>query len=240
MQKTIAIIPARYASTRFPGKPLAKIGNKPMIQHVYERVMGCGFISKVVVATDDQRIQQAVTSFGGEVIMTSSEHQSGTDRCLEAYGKTGEEYDIILNVQGDEPFIREEQLKILLDLFKSKSVEIATLAKALSPDAANDKNKVKVVFDKNGKALYFSRSKIPWGEQNSYWKHLGIYAYRSNILPKIAALDVSRLEKSEKLEQLRWLENGYTIHVGQTAFESIAVDTPEDLEQANAFLKNMR
>lgn len=246
--KFIAIIPARYASTRFPGKPLALLGGKPVIQRVYEQV--AGVLDDAVVATDDQRIYAAVKAFGGKVEMTSTEHRSGTDRCREAYEKQGMEYDVVVNVQGDEPFIRREQLLALKACFENPSTQIATLVKPFAKEdgieALENPNSPKVVLDKSGHALYFSRSVIPylrgvergeWLNTHTFYKHIGIYAFRAEVLKEVTSLPQSSLEKAESLEQLRWLENGYRIGVGITDCETIGIDTPEDLERAEQFLK---
>ena len=244
----VAIIPARYASTRFPAKPLALLGGKPVIQRVYEQVSGV--FDEAVVATDDERIYRAVEAFGGKVVMTSTEHRSGTDRCREAYEKLGESFDVVVNVQGDEPFIRHEQLEALKRCFESPETQIATLVKPFEKgdgvEALEKPNSPKVVLDKSGHALYFSRSVIPylrgvereaWLERHTFYKHIGIYAFRAEVLREVASLPQSPLEKAESLEQLRWLENGYRIGVGITSFETIGIDTPEDLERAERFLK---
>jgi len=235
----IGIIPARYASTRFPGKPLALIHDKPMIQHVYERCKEAD-LDDLFVATDDERIKKVVENFGGKVIMTDPNHASGTDRCAEAAKTLNLNHtDVIINIQGDEPFIRKEEINLLSNLFENQSIQIATLAKPITnEEELNNPNKVKVVFTNSGRALYFSRSCIPhvlYGRNalRPYvaYKHLGIYAYRNDILQQITKLPVSSLEEIEKLEQLRWLENDFTIHVQVCTHESMAVDTPEDLEQ---------
>ena len=231
----IGIIPARYASTRFPGKPLISIHNKPMIQHVYERAKEAD-LDNLFVATDDDRIFNTVESFGGKVIMTDLLHASGTDRCAEAakilcLNNT----DIIINIQGDQPFIRKEEINLLINLIEDQKIEIATLVKPISTkEELFDPNKVKVVFTKTKKALYFSRSPIPYKFQISnppFYSHIGIYAYRNNILQQITQLPVSSLEKTEQLEQLRWLENNFTIHVQTCHHESLSIDTPEDLNK---------
>jgi len=242
----IGIIPARYASTRFPGKPLALIHNKPMIQHVYERGKEVG-LDDLFVATDDERIKKTVESFGGKVIMTNPNHASGTDRCAEAARMLKlEDTDIIINIQGDEPFIRKEGIDLLANLFDNQEIQIATLAKPITAEEElNNPNKVKVVFSNSNRALYFSRSPIPClsipclsislpsvktdGNTVAY-KHIGIYAYYNDILQQITQLPLSSLEEIEKLEQLRWLENDFTIHVQVCHHESIAIDTPEDIE----------
>lgn len=247
--KFIGIIPARYASTRFPGKPLADLKGKPMIQRVYEQVQNK--VEAVWVATDDERIASAVRSFGGQAIMTSDQHRSGTDRCYEAYTHVGEGYDVVINIQGDEPFIQPEQIQILKDCFTDEHVQIATLAKPFRPDddfesTLFNMNSPKVVLNKNSEAMYFSRSVIPyirgkkyteWLPNHTYYKHIGLYAYRADVLKEITQLPPSSLESAESLEQLRWLENGYKIKVGITQQETIGIDTPEDMEKAIAFLE---
>ena len=240
--KFIAIIPARYASTRFPGKPLAMLGGKPVIERVYEQV--AGVLDDAVVATDDERIYNAVRAFGGRVEMTSPEHRSGTDRCWEAYCRQGKEYDVVVNVQGDEPFIIPEQIESLIVRFEEPAVQIATLAKPFEKnDEIFDPNKVKVVFSANHTALYFSRNPIPycrgveredWLAKTPFYKHVGMYAYRPEILKAVTSIPQGVLEQAESLEQLRWLENGYTIAVSITNHESIGIDTPEDLEKIKA------
>jgi len=241
--KFIGIIPARYASTRFPGKPLADINGKPMIQRVYEQVKIA--LDDVVVATDDNRIESAVKAFGGAVVMTSNEHQSGTDRIAEAIeiieSEKKENYQVVINIQGDEPFIQPEQIIALKDCFQSPSTQIATLIKVIeNPDEIFDMNKVKVVVNKNQRAMYFSRSPIPflrgsdekdWIKKQTYYKHIGMYAYRRDTLNEITKLPQSSLEIAESLEQLRWLENEYVIKTDITSHESIGIDTPEDLER---------
>ena len=243
----IAIIPARYASTRFPGKPLAMLGGKPVIQRVYEQVTGV--ISSAVVATDDERIADAVKSFGGQVVMTSPNHKSGTDRCWEAYQKQGEVYDVVINVQGDEPFIAHSQLQAIMDCFNNEQTDIATLVKPFTEQdglaALENPNSPKVVLDSELRAIYFSRSVIPylrgvepeqWLSRHTFYKHIGMYAFRRDVLGEITSLPQSTLEKAESLEQLRRLENGYKIGVGITEVETVGIDTPEDLERAEKFL----
>lgn len=239
----LGIIPARYASTRFPGKPLIDILGKPMIQRVYEQAAKT--LSDVIVATDDERILEAVKNFGGKAIMTSEKHKSGTDRCFEAYQKYNKKFDILINIQGDEPEIQIEQIKQLQECFEDENTEIASLAKIISEKDGetflSNPNHVKVVIDKNNFALYFSRSPIPynrnvkdektWIRHHNYYKHIGLYAYKSEVLAQISNLPSSPLELSESLEQLRWLENGYRIKMGITSVESIGIDTPEDLER---------
>lgn len=242
--KFVAIIPARYASTRFPGKPLAVLGGKPVIQRVYEQVSSV--VNEVHVATDDERIRQCVERFGGHAVMTRSDHKSGTDRIEEAAEKTGTTADVIINVQGDEPFIQPSQIKTLMQLFDNADTQIGTLGKPFdSMEAVLNPNSPKIVTDRQGFALYFSRSAIPFvrGTQQAEWltrfpylKHLGIYAYRRDVLRQVTQLPQSPLEQAESLEQLRWLENGYRIRVGLTDTETVGIDTPEDLERAEAFL----
>ena len=239
--KVLAIIPARYASTRFPGKPLALIGDKPMIQWVWEGVSGIEAVSQVVVATDDDRIYEAVKAFGGEVVMTSSQHRSGTDRCGEVVRKLNSDADVVINVQGDEPKVEHTQIESLIECFHQPEVQIATLKKRILDDGELfSPNCVKVVTDIKGNALYFSRHTIPfvrgeerelWNEGREYFKHVGIYAFRRKTLEEVVKLEQSMLEKSESLEQLRWLENGYRIAVRETQAENIGIDTPEDLER---------
>lgn len=244
--KIIAIIPARFASTRFPGKPLIDIGGKTMIQCVVERVRACKAIDDVLVATDDERIQSHVAALGARCIMTSAHHPSGTDRCLEAYQLSGIHADAIINVQGDEPFVDVSQLKDLAALISKPNATIATLAKKITDtNSLLDPSKVKVVLSAHMKALYFSRQAIPfvrgaepsaWLTKHSFYKHLGLYAYKPETLKAICALAPSSLELAESLEQLRWLENGYTIDVALTEIETPAIDTPEDLIRLNAAL----
>lgn len=249
--KFIAIIPARYASTRFPGKPLALLGGKPVIQRVYEQV--AGVLDDAVVATDDRRIYDAVLAFGGKAEMTSTEHRSGTDRCWEAYCKQGKTYDAVVNVQGDEPFIRPAQLEALKRCFDDSETQIATLVKPFAEkdglEALENPNSPKVVLDSRSRALYFSRSVIPylrgvdraeWLRRHTYYKHIGIYAFRTEVLREVTSLPQSPLELAESLEQLRWLENGYRIGVGVTNFDTVGIDTPEDLERAERFLKEKK
>lgn len=241
--KFIAIIPARYASSRFPGKPLAMIAGKPMIRHVYERVSE--FFDVCYIATEDKRIADAVEGFGGKYVMTSPDHKSGTDRCAEALDnverQTGVNFDVVVNVQGDEPFVCGEHLSAVSSAFEDPDTEIATLVKRFNPrEDIFDPNTPKVVMSGQGKALYFSRSPIPylrgekqeeWGLKASFYKHIGLYAYRANVLRELTKLEQGVLEKAESLEQLRWLENGYDIYVREVVSENMAVDTPEDLER---------
>ena len=238
--KFLGIIPARYASTRFPAKPLAMLGGKTVIQRVYEQVTGV--LDDAYVATDDERIEAAVKAFGGKVVMTSVDHKSGTDRGYEACTKIGGDFDVIVNIQGDEPFIQPDQVRALIACFEDPRIQIATLAKQFDTNAdIFDPNKVKVVCSSLQTALYFSRSAIPYcrGKEQGEWsavipfyKHVGMYAYRPEVLREITALPQGKLEKAESLEQLRWLENGYKIAVRFTDHESVGIDTPEDLERA--------
>ena len=248
--KILGIIPARYASTRFPGKPLTVINGKSMIQRVYEQSLKAELLTDVVVATDDQRIYDAVIAFGGKVMMTSSEHNSGTDRCCEIVDKIGNQYDAVINIQGDEPFINPEQINQIAALISTEESQIASLCKPIKDeDELFDENVVKVVFDKNCKAMYFSRQTIPflrktdknaksWMQQRTFYKHIGIYAYKVDVLKQIARLPQSGLELSECLEQLRWLENSYEIKMGITEFESYSIDTPQDVEKCLKFFKD--
>jgi 3-deoxy-manno-octulosonate cytidylyltransferase (CMP-KDO synthetase) len=251
IKKTIGIIPARYASTRFPGKPLVNIAGKSMIQRVYEQAKRVPDLSEVYVATDDARIFEHVEGFGGKAVMTLGSHQSGTDRCAEVLELLADE-DIayVVNIQGDEPFIAPEQIEQLIDIIRGglgakvlQSPPLVTLAKQIknTKELFND-NVVKVVFDEQLTALYFSRNPIPfvrgkereeWLDGNLFFKHIGLYAYRADILFAISKLKTGRLEKAESLEQLRWLENGYAIQCGITEHETIGIDTPEDLEDLN-------
>ena len=247
--KFIVVIPARYASTRFPGKPLAMLGGKPVIQHVYEKARSV--MDDVYVATDDERIFNTVKEFGGNAVMTRNDHKSGTDRVKEATDKirqmSGADFDVVVNIQGDEPFIDGEQIKTLCRQFDDASTDIATLGKPFSTmEAVENPNSPKIVVDNNGFALYFSRSVIPfvrgvdrneWIDKYPFLKHLGIYAYKSRVLDEITALPQSSLELAESLEQLRWLQNGYKIRVGKTDIETVGIDTPQDLERAEEFLK---
>ena len=243
--KFIGIIPARYASTRFPGKPLAILGGKTVIQRVYEQASSV--LEEAYVATDDERIYQAVEAFGGRAVMTRSDHKSGTDRIEEADEKIGTDADVIIDIQGDEPFIQPSQINTLKQLFEDAGTQIGTLGKRFeSMEAAMNPNSPKIVTDLRGFALYFSRSVIPyvrgagaeeWFSRYPYLKHLGLYAYRRHVLQEITQLPQSPLELAESLEQLRWLENGYRIRVGLTDVETVGIDTPEDLQRAEEFLK---
>jgi 3-deoxy-manno-octulosonate cytidylyltransferase (CMP-KDO synthetase) len=237
--KVLAVIPARYASTRFPGKPLALIAGRPMIQWVWEGVSRISVISDAVVATDDTRIFDTVLGFGGRAMMTASTHRSGTDRCGEVLDRMDSDADVIVNVQGDEPRVEHTQIELLASCFDDPSVQIATLKKEItSADDLFSPNVVKVVDDLKGNAIYFSRNPIPfvrgaandeWLQHHKFYKHIGIYAFRREVLQQVVRLPQSQLETCESLEQLRWIENGYRIAVRETDAENIGVDTPEDL-----------
>jgi len=243
--KFIALIPARYQSTRFPGKPLAGLGGKPVIQWVYDNVSKA--LDNVWVATDDSRIFKTVEAFGGKAIYTSPSHSSGTDRCAEAAEilEKNTDFDVVINVQGDEPFIRSEQIEQLMDCF-TEQVEIATLIKKIeTADELFNPNRPKVVIDNDQNALYFSRSPIPfvrgeeeniWLNTTAFWAHIGMYAYKKEVLQKISQLPPGKLELVEALEQLRWIENGLKIKTAVTGHQSIGIDTSEDLENALKFL----
>lgn len=247
----IGIIPARYASTRFPGKPLAQLGGKTVIQRVYEQVCSC--LKEVWVATDDERIRREVESFGGRVVMTDDDLKSGTDRCWQALTRIHDNTaSVVINIQGDEPFIQHRQIQTVMDCFLHPDTQIATLVKPFPMDggmeAVENPNSPKVVIDKNMNALFFSRSVIPycrnkernlWAHSHQYYKHIGLYAYRKDVLEQITQLPQSTLELAESLEQLRWLENGYRIKVGVTDTETIGIDTPEDLAKAERFLSKI-
>jgi 3-deoxy-manno-octulosonate cytidylyltransferase (CMP-KDO synthetase) len=244
--KFIAVIPARYASTRFPGKPLAILGGKTVIQRVYEQAMSV--LPEVFVATDDERIFDAVASFGGKAVMTRADHKSGTDRIEEAVETIGTDADVIINIQGDEPFVQPSQIETLMHLFDAPETQIGTLGKPFDTmEALMNPNSPKIVTDRRGFALYFSRSVIPyirgveqgdWMRHYPFLKHLGVYAYRREVLAEVTRLPQGLLEKAESLEQLRWLENGYRIRVGLTDVETVGIDTPDDLLRAEQFLIN--
>ena len=247
----VGIIPARYASQRFPGKPLAILGGKTVIQRVYEQV---GKVrDDVYVATDDDRIKNTVEGFGGKAIMTSPNHKSGTDRIEEAVEKIGGDFDVVINIQGDEPFIHESQIKELCACFDDADTQIATLGKPFTAEmgmeALENPNSPKIIVDNRGYAMYFSRSVIPyirntrreeWIGQFPYLKHIGLYAYRRDVLRQVTQLPQSSLEIAESLEQLRWLQNGYKIKVGLTDVETVGIDTPEDLQRAETYLNECR
>ncbi len=243
----IGIIPARFASSRFPGKMLAKIHGKTMIRHVYEQCLKATLLNTIVIATDDNKIKTECESFGAEVIMTSPEHPSGTDRCFEAIQKINQQYDFIVNIQGDEPFIRPEQIDMLVSGLKSKT-ELSTLIKKIdNNEILFSVGNVKVTFNTNNEALYFSRSVIPflrnfpkeeWLNNHNFYEHVGLYAYRTDILKLICKLQPSKLELAESLEQLRWLENGYKIDLQETPYDSFCIETPEDLIAAEKIFQN--
>lgn len=247
MKRFVGIIPARYASTRFPGKPLAILGGKTVIERVYTQVADA--LDDAYVATDDTRIFDTVTGFGGKAVMTRTDHKSGTDRIEEAVEKIGGQWDVVVNVQGDEPFIQRSQIDTLCRCFDDEDTQIATLGKPFdSMEAVDNPNSPKIVTDLRGYALYFSRSIIPYvrGAEHDAWmghypylKHLGIYAYRREVLEAVTRLPQSPLELAESLEQLRWLQHGYKIKVGTTDVETIGIDTPDDLARAEAFLQSL-
>lgn len=238
--KVLGIIPARYASTRFPGKPLIDIQGKSMIQRVYEQALKATSLNKVVVATDDERIAEAVSNFGGEIVMTGSTHQSGTDRCAEV-SQHFPDFDTVINIQGDEPFINPKQIDLLVSCFEEENVQLATLIKEIHTEEELFNNNIpKVVINSKQEAVYFSRHTIPyirnvekdqWLNAHQFYKHIGIYGYTTATLYEITKLQPSSLEIAESLEQLRWIENGYTIQTRITAIETIAIDTPEDLNK---------
>jgi 3-deoxy-manno-octulosonate cytidylyltransferase (CMP-KDO synthetase) len=239
--KAVGIIPARFASTRFPGKPLVDIAGQSMIQRVYKQAKKAACFKEVIVATDDARILDHVISFGGQAIMTSETHRSGTDRCAEVLSKLKDRPDVVVNIQGDEPFVDPSQLSVLVDAFEDQNTAIATLAKQLKDqNVLFNPNVPKVIFNEAMEAIYFSRSPIPylrgeaesdWTSKHAYYKHIGIYAYRSDVLQKLAALPPSPLELAESLEQLRWLESGFRIRIRITLHESVSIDVPEDLQK---------
>jgi 3-deoxy-manno-octulosonate cytidylyltransferase (CMP-KDO synthetase) len=241
--KILGIIPARYASTRFPGKPLVDIGGKSMIRRVFEQASQARALTEVWVATDDQRIFDHVIAFGGKAMMTSETHRTGTERCYEAMTqleKQGHEFDVVINIQGDEPFIDPSQIEKVAGCFSDPEVKIASLRKAItSPEELSSPNIIKVVCNLKGRAIYFSRSPIPfirgkeedWLAYHTFYKHIGIYAFRRHVLTEVNALEPTPLEIAESLEQLRWLENGYSIQVEVTLTESHSIDTPEDLKK---------
>lgn len=241
----IGIIPARYASTRFPGKPLVDINGKSMIRRVYEQASKSSVLKQVVVATDNEQIAVHVRAFGGNVMMTSDQHPSGTDRCAEVVEKSGGEFDVAINIQGDEPYIDPAQIDLLASCFQEEDTQIATLIKRIKDkEELFNPNSPKVILNKNQEAIYFSRATLPylrgiteesWLDHHLYFKHIGIYGYRCEILKKLTALLPSSLEKAESLEQLRWLENGYRIKTAETTAETIAIDEPKDLEKLASF-----
>lgn len=242
--KIVGIIPARYASTRFPGKPLALIKGKPMIQRVYEQALKSK-LDAVVIATDDVRIADAVMDFGGQYVMTSPNHRSGTDRCCEALDLLKTKYDAVVNIQGDEPFIDPKQIDLLVDLIVRDDTSLASLAKRIDDaDELFSPNAVKVVVNQEGNAMYFSRNPIPfmrnvdrdeWLAKGRFYKHIGIYAYKADVLHQVAHMEPSALEQAESLEQLRWLENGLAIRMALSDAENISIDTPDDLHRAEQY-----
>ncbi len=243
----VGIIPARYASSRFPGKPLIEIKGKTMLQRVYEQAAKSKSLSRVVVATDDERVFNHVKNFAGDVVMTDADHPSGTDRCMDALLQLKEDYNYVINIQGDEPFIEPEQIDELAAVLKDGKTELATQMIAVdSYEMLFDKGEVKIVLNTNNEALYFSRMVIPfikgveekeWHTHHQYFRHVGMYAYRKDVLQKITELPVSSLEKAESLEQLRWIENGFKIKCVLTKFESHCIDTPEDVEKVLQLIK---
>ena len=245
--KILGVIPARYASTRFPAKPLVDLGGQSMIERVYRQAKKSRSLAEVIVATDHDAIVQLVNKFGGKVVMTAEHHASGTDRIQEAHQKQAQHYDYIINIQGDEPFIAPEQIDLLASLLDGKT-ELATLIKKIvDPEQLFNPNVVKAICNQHQEAIYFSRSPIPhlrnqeekaWLQHHTFFKHIGMYAYRTDVLEKITQLPISSLEKAESLEQLRWIENGLKIKVAETTIETIGIDTPEDLQKALAYLQN--
>nr|WKN38309.1 3-deoxy-manno-octulosonate cytidylyltransferase [Tunicatimonas sp. TK19036] len=239
--KILGIIPARWASSRFPQKVLADIGGKSMVQRVYEQALQSEKLSKVIIATDHPEIQQHVKNFGGEVCMTSPDHPSGTDRCREALDLQSESYDYVVNIQGDEPFVQPEAINELASLLDGQTQLGTLVSEVHDASVLSNPNMMKVIFNVQHEAIYFSRTAIPylrdvppdeWLQRHTFYKHVHLYAYRADILREITKLPVSTLEKAESLEQLRWIENGYTIKVGITHHESLSVDTPADLQKA--------
>ena len=236
--KVIGIIPARYDSTRFPGKPLADILGKSMIRRVYEQCKKCTTLDEVIVATDNEQILNHVQKFGGKAIMTASSHPSGTDRCNEVIQSLDEKYDIAINIQGDEPFINPEQIDQITSLFNSEKVSIATLAKKIEDEVLiTDENSPKAIFDENGIALNFCRTIPKYATEKDYFKHIGIYGYRTQTLAEICELQPSENELKERLEQLRWLDHNYQIKVGITTYEGVSIDTPEDIKKIKAQMR---
>lgn len=236
----VGIIPARYSSSRFPGKPLAEIAGKSMIQRVYEQSNAAKKINKVVVATDDERIFNHVKNFGGEVIMTSSHHPSGTDRCFDCLQQLTDKYEYVINIQGDEPFLHPNQIDEIAAMCDGETELVTQMIPVENHQILFDKGEVKIVLNAKNEALYFSRNVIPflkgvpeavWHLKHNYYRHVGLYAYRSDILKSITELKPSALEIAESLEQLRWLEAGYKIKCVTTTFESHCIDTPEDIEK---------
>ena len=240
--RILGVIPSRYASSRFPGKPLASIGNKTMIHTVYAQASKSKLLDAVYVATDHLHIEAHIKGFGGNVMMTSPDHQNGTERIFELVSKLSEEYDAVVNIQGDEPFIQAEQIDLLCDAIAQPGVDIATLVKKITSDGdLFNPDVVKVVFNQEHKALYFSRQTIPyirsseqkdWLNNFAFFKHIGLYAYKTSVLKELVSLAPSHIEQAESLEQLRWLEAGYKIYVRETQLETYGIDRPEDIEKA--------
>lgn len=243
--KVIGIIPARYASTRFPGKPLAMIDGKSMIERVYQQAKASRLMEEVLIATDDERIAGHVKQFGAPVVMTRAEHPSGTDRCYEAYQVFGKSFDYVLNIQGDEPFLNPAQIDEMAEACDGKNEIITQMTKCQDAKMLFDMGEVKIVLNQNKEALYFSRQVIPaiknkaqeeWHQHYSYYRHVGMYAYRVDVLEALCKLSPSSLEQAESLEQLRWLENGFRIKCVETHFDSHGVDTPEDIAKVLALM----
>jgi len=239
-KKVVAIIPARFASTRFPGKPLVDLGGKPMIQRTYEQVKAVAGFDRIVIATDDQRIFDVALGFGAEVMMTAASHLTGTDRCAEVLSRLGESVDYVVNIQGDEPFIEPEQLREIGAGFESGAPILTLIKKIQDQETLFNTNTPKVICDETGHALYFSRQTIPflrgvepfdWLSKHTFFKHIGLYAYRADVLPGLSALQPTSLELAESLEQLRWIQNGIQIKAIETQFETIGIDSPADLEK---------
>ncbi len=245
MPRILAVIPARFGSTRLPGKPLIDIAGKTLIERVYAQTKQASLVSEVVVATDDQRIYNHVLGFGGKVIMTSANHPTGTDRCVEVAEKLGDQFDVILNIQGDEPFIAPQQIDALATLFQESTIEIGTLAKLIiDPAEIFDPKEAKVVFNESNHVLYMSRSAIPylkdtppeqWHTKQNYYKHIGIYGFRTEVLSQIAQMPQTVLEKAESLEQLRWLDK-FVMKIGFTDHDTLSIDTIEDLKEIEKYL----
>lgn len=246
--KILGIIPARFASTRFPGKPLIDLAGKSMIQRVYEQCLQSKSLADVIIATDDDRIFSHAQDIGAKVVMTSSDHQSGTDRCAEVISILNEKYDVAVNIQGDEPLINPQQIEIICNCFNDSKTEIATLIKIIdNSEILFNSNTPKVIIDAEKFAIYFSRESIPhlrnipkndWLNHHQYYQHIGIYAYKTDVLEKITQLNLSTLEKAESLEQLRWIENGFNIKTAITEFDSIAIDSPDDVAKVLLYLRN--
>ncbi len=245
--KILGVIPSRYASSRFPGKPLASIGSKTMVQTVYAQASKSSLLTDVFVATDHALIEAHIKGFGGNVMMTSEHHRNGTERIFELVSKLSDEYDAVVNIQGDEPFIQPEQIDLLCEAIAQPDVDIATLAKKISlEEELFSPDVVKVIFNEQHRATYFSRQAIPflrsveqkeWIQKFNFFKHIGLYAYKTKVLKDLVDLAPSRLEQAESLEQLRWLEAGYNIYIRQTELETFGIDRPEDIEKALNHIK---